>query len=44
LKWHILFKDRFFNEQSINRLPPWFWWSEIDKYLNVPISEPIQLK
>ena len=27
-----------------SRLPPHLWWSDIDKLLDVPISEPIQIK
>lgn len=27
-----------------NRMPPWLWWKEIDKWLMVPISEPIRIK
>lgn len=31
-------------EIVINRMPPWMWWSEIDKWLNIPISEPKKIK
>jgi len=44
LWYHGLFTPKLHEEQAFSRLPPWFWWSEIDKYLNVPISKPIQLK
>ena len=31
-------------EIVINRMPPWIWWDKIDEWLNVPISEPRQIK
>jgi hypothetical protein len=34
-----------FNKVMIpNRMPPAFWWSEIDKYLTCPIGKPERLK
>ena len=27
-----------------NRLPPWLWWSKINKWMNVPIGAPVRIK
>ncbi|KKN39443.1 hypothetical protein LCGC14_0743130 [marine sediment metagenome] len=37
---HQLWNCKIFS----NRMPPWIWVSEIDKWLKVPISEPILIK
>jgi hypothetical protein len=29
---------------AINRLPPWMWWDEIDKYLTCSVGKPIRIK
>lgn len=44
LSTHGLLTSKFYRQQSFNRLPPWFWVSEIDKYINVPVKPLVQIK
>jgi len=40
LIWH----DLLMAGVDVNRLPPWLFWSEIDKYIKCPIGKPIRIK
>ena len=44
LDTHGLWTESFYPESPLNRMPPWIWWSEIDKWLQVPIGKPIRIK
>ena len=47
LLWNATMEDAFEDRillPSFNRLPPWLWWKEIDKWLNVPCKPLKKIK
>lgn len=44
IKHHGMWKPQWYLDCCVNRMPPWMWWSYIDKYLECDISEPILIK